>query len=320
MDGIVVALAPLPDAALKPLIAAGFAVLPWRDSIDRAGVVGILTRSTERVDAGLIAQFPNLRAVATTSSGADNLDLPALRARGIAAYATAGANADATADLTMGLLLSLMRRLPEAIASTRAGDWRRAELAGRELRDRRMGIVGIGNVGRAVARRALAFGMTVRATDPYVTAADLPPDLAAAVPLVPLPALIAESDVLSLHAPLTDETRGLIGADRLAALPDGAIVLNCARGGIVDEAALIAGLARGRPAAAGLDVFESEPPPPGSPLLSLPNVVVTPHIGGSTMESTARMARVAVNSLLAGLLGRPDPPSLTHDRPGGPPR
>jgi lactate dehydrogenase-like 2-hydroxyacid dehydrogenase len=207
---------------------------------------------------------------------------------------------DATADLTLALLLAAARRLPEGIAAVRSGawgPWRPSWLLGLELRGARLGIVGMGRIGRAVAERAAAFGMEVVH--------------AGRSGGLPLAELLATSDVVSLHCPLTPQTRGLIGADALAAMKPGALLVNTARGPIVDQDALATALHDGRLGAAALDVTDPEPLPPGHPLLAAPNLIVLPHLGSATHATRERMAELAVENLAAGLAGRPLPHAVT---------
>ncbi len=259
-----------------------------------AGAEGLLSLLTDRVDVALLDACPQLRVVANYAVGTDNIDLAACAERGIAVGRTPDVLTDATADLTLALLLAVARRLPEAAAAVHAGEWRTWEprgWLGAGLAGRRLLVVGAGRIGRAVGARAAAFGMEVA----YVGRDD---DLHAA---------LAEADVVSLHAPLTDATRGLMDADALAALPEGALLINTARGGLVDQTALAEALASGHLAGAGLDVTDPEPLPPDDPLLRAPNLLVLPHVGSATVEARTAMTRICVENLQAGLAGRPLP-------------
>jgi glyoxylate reductase len=267
---------------------------------------GLLCLLTDRVDRALLAASPRLRVVSSCSVGLDHVDLDAARERGIPVGHTPGVLTETTAELAFALLLAAARRVAEADRFVRAGLWKAGQpwdpelLLGRDLHGATLGIVGLGAIGQAVARRALGFGMRVLGTSP--SRRELP-----GVTLRELAELLSESDFVSLHAPLSPATRNLLGAAELARMKPGAILVNTARGGLVDEAALVAALRSGRLAGAGLDVFASEPLPEGSPLLALDNVVLLPHIGSASIATRIRMADLAVENLLAGLEGRPLP-------------
>jgi len=278
---------------------------------------GLLCLLTDRVDAALLAGAPALRVISSCSVGLDHVDLAAATARRIPVGHTPGVLTETTADLTLGLLLAAARRIPEADRFVRAGAWtaeRRWEpqmLLGRDLHGATVGLVGLGSIGRAVARRLVGFGCRILGWTrsgrnvPGVEPADLD-------------GLLAAADFVSLHVALTPETRGLLGAERLAAMKPGAILVNAARGGLVDEKALAQALGSGALAAAGLDVFAGEPLDTGSPLLGLENVVVTPHIGSASVRTRERMAALAVDNLLAGLSRRPMPACANPEvEPGG---
>ena len=254
---------------------------------------GLLCLLTDRVDEPLLDAAPDLRAISTFAVGTDNVDLAAATARGIPVGYTPDVLTDATADLAFALLLASARRLPEAAAAVPAGDWLTWEPArwlGAEVSGATLGIVGMGRIGSAVARRAAGFGMTVL---------DARAD--------GLPALLERSDFVSLHAPLTPETRHLIDAAALARMRPTAHLINTARGGLVDQDALARALRDGAIAGAALDVTDPEPPPPDHPLLKAPNLLVVPHVGSATHRTRERMAELAVENLLAGLAGRPLP-------------
>jgi D-3-phosphoglycerate dehydrogenase len=258
------------------------AALPEADGL----IVGQLA-----VGGDLIAAAPGLRVIAVHGVGVDGIELEAARRHGVVVANVPGANHEAVADLTLCLLLALTRRVVEASAATRAGRWER--FVGVELGGRTLGIVGLGRVGRAVAVRAAAFGMTLIAHDPFVEA---PPE---EVELTTLDDLLTRADAVTLHAP---GDRLLLGAAELARMKPGALLINTARGALVDEAALHAALASGRLGGAGLDTFAVEPPA-GSPLLALDNVIATPHMGGHTREAIARMSLAAARSVVAVLEG-----------------
>ncbi|RMF54260.1 MAG: D-glycerate dehydrogenase [Bacteroidetes bacterium] len=253
--------------------------------------------------ARVMAGCPRLKVIAQYAVGYDNIDLEAARARGIVVTHTPGVLTEATADFTMALMLALARRLPEAERYVRAGRFRRWEattLLGMELRGKTLGIVGLGRIGAAVARRALGFGMQVvyynrRRANPTV-------ERMACARFVPLETLLAESDVVSLHCPLNAESRHLIDAAALARMKPTALLVNTARGAVVDEAALVEALRAGRLAGAALDVFEHEPAiHPG--LLELDRVVLAPHLASATTETRTEMARMCARAVMAVLEG-----------------
>jgi glyoxylate reductase len=262
---------------------------------------GLIVTLVDRVDAELLESAPRLRVVSTCSVGVDHVDLAAAAARGVRIGNTPGVLTEASADLAFGLLLAAARRIPEADRTVRAGGWVKAWepdfLLGRELAGATLGLVGLGAIGLAMARRAAGFGMRVLGwTRSGRSALGIESSGT-------LDELLARADVVSVHVARTPETIGLIGAREIARMKRGALLVNTARGGIVDEAALCAALASGQLGAAALDVFATEPLPPGSPLLAAPNLVVAPHIGSATRETRARMAELCVRNLVAGLRG-----------------
>ncbi|MBW3570264.1 MAG: D-glycerate dehydrogenase [Gemmatimonadetes bacterium] len=296
---------PLPDAALELLHPIGAVAGPegWRDAL--ADAEALLCLLTDRVDAELLGRAPRLRIVANAVVGYEHVDRDACRARGITVTNTPDVLTDATADLAMALILAAARGLPRAERSLRAGEfhgWGFWDYLGAELGGRTLGIFGMGRIGRAVARRAAPFGMRVI----YHSRARLPAEDEAAVGAewVDFGGLMARSDVLSLHAPLTPATRHVIDAAALRRMRPGAFLVNTARGPLVDEAALVDALRDGPLAGAGLDVYEHEPRiHPG--LLELPNVVLLPHIGSATRETRTRMAVLAARNVHAVLTGQP---------------
>ncbi len=267
---------------------------------------GLLCLLTDRVDAGLLAACPHLRVVSSCSVGVDHIDLDAARAHSIPVGYTPGVLVDTTAELALALMLAAARRVVEADRFVRDGRWTTWEpdlLLGRDLAGATLGVVGLGAIGRAVARRAQALGMRVLGWSRSDRAVE-------GVERVALEALLERSDFVTIHVALAEETRGLIDAAALARMRPGAILVNTARGGIVNETALAAALERGALAAAALDVFATEPLEAGSPLLDrarLPNHNLTPHIGSASVATRTRMADLAVENLLAGLEGRPLP-------------
>jgi glyoxylate reductase len=271
-----------------------------------AGVEGLLALLTDRVDAALIEHCPRLRVISNYAVGYDNIDIDAAAARGIAVGNTPDVLTEATADLAWALLMAAARKLPEAVASVRAGDWLTWEPArylGAAVQGAVLGIVGLGRIGRAVARRASGFDMTVL----YTGGGSGASGSEALASEVPLERLLEESDFVTLHCPLTPSTHHLIDATALGRMRSSAILINTARGPIVDPVALREALEAGQIAGAALDVTEPEPPALDDPLLSAPNLVVAPHIGSATRAARERMADLAVENLLAGLDARPLP-------------
>jgi lactate dehydrogenase-like 2-hydroxyacid dehydrogenase len=271
-----------------------------------AAVEGLLALLTDRVDAALIEHCPRLRVISNYAVGYDNIDIDAATARAIAVGNTPDVLTEATADLTWALLLAAARALPEAAASVRAGDWLTWEPArylGAAVQGAVLGIVGMGRIGRAVARRASGFDMTVLYTGggPGASGSD------ALASQVSFDELLARSDFVSLHCPLTPLTHHLIDTAALGRMRSTAILVNTARGPIVDPVALREALQSGQIAGAALDVTEPEPMPPHDPLLEAPNLIVVPHIGSATRVAREQMAELAVENLLAGLAGRPMP-------------
>ena len=256
----------------------------------------LLLMLSDRLDADLIAAAPELRAIANYAVGTDNVDLAAATARGIPVGNTPDVLTETTADLAFALMLAGARRLADAERSVRAGEWRTWEpqgFLGYDVHGAVLGVVGFGRIGRAVARRGQGFGMEVlhhsRSSG------------------IPLGDLLARADFVSLHAPLTDDTRGLIGARELTSMKPTSVLVNTARGELVDTAALEQALRQGTIAAAALDVTDPEPLPAGHPLLAAPNLTVLPHIGSGSHATREQMAEMAVDNLLAGLRGEPMP-------------
>ena len=241
----------------------------------------LVVRSATDVNAKLIDAAQNLRVIGRAGVGVDNVDADAATRKGIVVMNTPGANAIAVAEHTIGLMLSLARFIPRADQTTRAGKWEKKSLQGTELRGKTLGIIGLGRVGVEVARRAKAFGMKVLAYDPFVSQ-QLARDLE--IDLTTLDSVYAASDYISLHVGLTPQTAGMINASAIAKMKKGVRLVNCARGELIDDAALLEGLNSGQVAGAALDVFTQEPPKE-NPLLAAPNVIATPHIAGSTNEA-----------------------------------
>ncbi|MDU8360083.1 hydroxyacid dehydrogenase [Pseudomonas syringae group sp. J309-1] len=250
-----------------------------------------------------IAACPTLKVISKHGVGVSNIHVAAASARGIPVYVTPGANAQSVCEMTLGLMFAAARKVSWMDSEIRAGRWSRAQ-DGLELSGRTLGLVGFGQVARKVATVCQALGMPVRVYDPFLKDDS---DLQGAVAVDSLAALLSESHVLSLHVPLTAQTANLIGAAELAMLPVGAVLINTARGEVVDEAALVDALRSGQLYAAGLDTMAIEPLPSNSPLLHLDNVVLTPHVGGSTPAALAAMARDAATNVLGFLDGKPVP-------------
>ncbi len=268
----------------------------------------ILSMVTDKLDARIIAGAPRLRVVSNLAVGVDNIDIDAATRAGIAVGHTPGVLTEATADLAFGLLMATARRIAEADRHVRAGSWRTwgpMTMLGRDIHGGTLGLVGFGAIGQAMARRAIGFGMRVRYLK-HRSSKRTPPlknELADAVG-VSLRRLLAESDYVSIHVPLTPKTRHLIGARELALMKPGAILINTARGAVVDQAAMIAALKSRRLAGAGLDVTDPEPIASSDPLLRLEIVIVTPHIGSASITARARMAAMAVDNILSVFEGR----------------
>ena len=298
----------LPAAAVDLLRGAGEVRLDERETaIPRedllelvAGVDAVLILLHDRVDAELLdAAGAQLRCVANVAVGYDNIDLAAAADRGVVVTNTPGVLDDATADLTLALLLAATRRLVEGDRLVRSGQpwaWGMSFMLGSSLRGKLLGIVGLGGIGRRVAERARAFGMEVAYHSRHPAPAEVTAALAAE--RMPLEQLLAEADVLSLHCPLTPETHHLVGAGELEAMKPSAVLVNAARGPIVDERALAEALESGGIAAAGLDVYEREPRVEPA-LLELENVVLSPHLGSATVETRTAMAELAARNAIS---------------------
>ena len=274
----------------------------------------VIVRSATELDAELIDAATKLRVIARAGVGVDNIDLDAATRRGIAVVNTPTGNTIAAAEHTMAMMLALARRIPAASAALKEGRWAKKEATGRQLFRKTLGIIGLGKIGQEVVRRARAFEMNVLAHDPYV-----PTDAARELGVTPveLAELLEKSDVISLHAALTDQTQHMIGKEQFLLMKPGALLVNCARGPLIDECALVDALTEGHLGGAALDVFESEPEP-RCDLVSLPSVVATPHVAASTEEAQALVAREAAEQVLEVLSGgRPrwpvNVPALTRE-------
>jgi D-3-phosphoglycerate dehydrogenase len=297
----------------EPIAAEGIALLRTDHEVDeRAGLSpeelqailpdydALVVRSQVQVDAATIAAGTRLQVIGRAGVGVDNVDLDAATRAGITVVNAPTGNTIAAAEHTLALLYGVARKIAAADASVRRGEWERAQFTGLELRGRTLGIVGLGKIGQAIAARARAMEMTVLGSDPFVTAEGA---ALHGVELVGFDELLERADVVSVHVPLTRATRGMISTAQLARMKPGAILLNVARGGVIDEAAVAEALVSGRIAGAGIDVFEQEPPT-GSPLLDAPNTLLTPHLGASTAEAQVAVAEEVADQVLDVLAGR----------------
>ena len=306
-SGVVLATRALPEPSLSTLVpdfdvrVLGFNPNEHELAAEVADVDALITLVSDPVTAAVIAAAPKLRIVANYAVGVNNIDRAAAAARGIIVTNTPGVLTDATADLTMALLLSLARRVVEGDRLVRAGGfagWSPDLLLGKELKGKILGIVGPGRIGKAVARRARAFGMTVIASGRSARGDDDPDDPAR----VSFDDLLRRSDVVSLHVPLTDETRHLFDRDALLRMKPGSLIINTARGGLIDESALVMALESGHLSGAALDVYENEPAVLPA-LLDNDRVVLMPHAGSATVETRREMARMVVEDVRRVLSG-----------------
>lgn len=266
-------------------------------------VHALVTRSGTAVTRELLEHARMLRVIARAGVGLDNVDISEATARGVLVINTPTANIISATEHTMAMMLALLRDIPAADASLRRGEWKRSSFLGRELSGKTLGVIGFGRIGSRVAIRAKSFGASILAHDPYIA-----PSVAQRIGAesVSLDELIEQSDIITVHTPMTDETRRMIGAAEIARMKPGVIMLNIARGGIYDEEALARALQSGHVGGAAIDVFEVEPPPPDHPLLAAPNLYVTPHLGANTTEAQERVAtqtaRMTVEALRGSLL------------------
>jgi D-3-phosphoglycerate dehydrogenase / 2-oxoglutarate reductase len=262
----------------------------------------LIIRSASKVDKEVLDAAPNLKLIARAGVGVDNVDIPEATRRGIIIMNTPDGNTVSTAEHTFGLMLSLARHVAQAHISMREGKWDRKSFGGVELRGKTLGIVGFGRIGRAIAKRAVAFEMTVIAYDPYVTPEQ---GKAAFAEMVSLDELFERSDFITLHALLTDETRDLIRAETLAKMKRGVRIVNAARGALINEHDLAEAIKSGQVAGAALDVYAQEPPQPDNPLIGLPGIIHTPHLAASTEDAqtvvAVEAAQLIVDALLNGV-------------------
>ena len=260
----------------------------------------LIVRGRTKVTASLLETATKLKVVGRAGVGVDNIDLAAAKSRGVTVVNAPVSTTLAVAELTFGLLLALTREIPRADSSMKQGQWLKKELEGAELHGKTIGILGMGRIGAEVARRARAFGMDVLGYDPMLTPEEIRGRVAEPVDR---DELLARSDFISLHLPLTAETRGLLDADQFAKMKDGARIVCAARGGIIDEAALLSALESGKIAGAALDVFESEPPG-ATDLVKHPKVIATPHVGAQTTEAQSRASEDIAYEVLNALRGK----------------
>jgi D-3-phosphoglycerate dehydrogenase len=259
----------------------------------------LIIRSASKIDAEALAVAGKLKMIARAGVGVDNVDIPKATEQGIVVMNTPDGNTVSTAEMTFALMLALARQIPPAHASMLAGKWDRKSFGGVELRGKTLGVVGFGRIGRAVAKRAIAFEMTVIAYDPYI-----PSDVAAdlGVELVDLDTIYKRSDFITLHTLLTDETRDMINKTTIAKMKPGVRIVDAARGALINEADLAEALKSGQVAGAALDVYPTEPPPADDPLIGLPNVVHTPHLAASTEDAQIVVAVDAAKQIVDALL------------------
>lgn len=256
------------------------------EDVSRLGEADVaLVRSKTKCTAEWMEKAPNLKLIIRGGVGLDNIDLKAAEARGIQVRNTPEASSVAVAELAMALLLALANPLIQGHLGMKEGKWLKKELKRRELFGKTLGLLGIGRIGNEVARRAAAFGMKIEAYDPYVEKHDL-------VKLVSLEEMVSAADFISLHVPLTDQTRGMVNADLISRMKDGVGIVNTCRGGVIDEEAVASALESGKIGGYATDVWLSDPPDPSSPILKAPNTVMLPHIGASTKENLLRIGEI----------------------------
>ena len=290
----------LHEAGLEAVTSGLDQALNEPQLIERLPGIAALICGMDEVTQRAMETTDQLRVISMNGVGLDRIDVEAATRRGVVVTRTPGTNADSVADLSLALMLAQARRIPQHDRTLRQGDWSRKR--GRELRGQRLGLVGLGAIGKKVALRALAFGMTVQAYDPYLDAAFCREH---GIDAADWETVLRSSDVLSLHLPVTTETADLIDREALAAMKPGAVLINTARGELVDEAALVEALESGHLGGAGLDAFSPEPPAPG-PLWEMEQVVLTPHLGGNTREAALRTALQSARNAVAILTGNVD--------------
>ncbi|MEI8145765.1 MAG: hydroxyacid dehydrogenase [Alphaproteobacteria bacterium] len=299
------------DEAAVAALAADFHVLYDKGLVDRPADLAreikaaraLIVRNRTQVRGSLLAAGDALEVVGRLGVGLDNIDTAACSARGITVIPATGANDISVAEWTLTTILMLMRGAYAASTEVAAGLWPRERLMGREIHGKTLGLVGFGSIARETTPRAQAFGMTVIAADPHIAPSD-PVWSRLNVRPVSLDTLVAEADAISLHVPLTETTRGLFNAARIAAMKPGAVLVNAARGGVVDERAAFEAAAQGRIGGVALDVFETEPLPAITGFAPHPNIILTPHIAGVTRESNVRVSGLIAEKVAAALRDR----------------
>lgn len=298
---------PVSQSGVDELAAGGLLDVTVNTGLPEAELIALIpefsalvVRSQTKVTAAVLAAAKNLKVVGRAGVGVDNVDIDAATKHGVIVMNTPGGNTISTAEHAFSLLMSIARSIPQADASLKAGRWDRKKYEGVELYNKTLGVLGMGRIGAEIARRAIAFGMRVLAYDPYLSASKA---RTLQVELIEdLDQLLPQADFITMHMPLTPETKHMLDERRLALLKKGARVVNCARGGLIDEAALKDALESGHVAAAALDVYEVEPPPADFPLRDLPNIVFTPHLGASTAEAQENVGIEIAQSIRAALL------------------
>lgn len=297
----------LADSGLDILRRAGDIELDYRPGLKGDALLeavaqtdALITRSGTAVTPELVNAGSRLRIIGRAGVGLDNVDVDACTTKGILVINAPTANIMSATEHTMAMLLSLCRNIPEAHASVKRGEWTRSKFMGLELDGKTLGVIGLGRIGTRVTTRARGFGMRVVACDPYIASSVFEK---VGATRVSLEELLAQADVVTVHTPMTDETRGLLGPAQIAGMKNGAIALNIARGGIWDEAALADALNSGKLAGAAVDVYVDEPPPPDHPLLSAKNIILSPHIGANTIEAQDRVAVQTAEMVIEALRG-----------------
>jgi len=280
------------------------------------GTHAIAVRSATKITAEVVEAADLLQIVGRAGAGVDTIDVPACSRKGVLVVNTPGGNSITTAEHAIFLLFSLVRHIPQATASVKAGKWEKKKFNGTELFGKTLGVIGLGAIGRIVADRALGMRMKVIACDPMIKKDSAPAHvtdlMAMGVEIVSFDELIERSDLITVHAPLIPETKNLIGEAQFARMKKGVFLVNCARGGIVDEEALYEALTAGTIAGAGIDVFEQEPPQDDHPLFGLDNVILSPHTAGMSQEAAIRMAISTARNALAALDGKLDPSMVVN--------
>ena len=291
---------PLAKSAVEQMRDAGLVVDEKTDlSVEQlkseiANYDAIVVRSATKVRAEIIDAAANLKLIVRAGVGLDNIDVEYAKNKGIEVRNTPAASSNSVAELALGHLISLARYISRGTVSVRSGKWEKKALKGIEIYGKTLGIVGIGRIGQSLAKKATALGMKVVAYDKFVDKSPLPE----IVEMVPFDQLLADSDFISLHIPFDPKVGATIGKPEIEKMKDGVRILNCARGGVIDEAALASALASGKVAGAALDVFATEPPASDNPLLAQENVSFTPHIGASTVEAQARVGAEAASIVI----------------------